>query len=373
MTTRPVSAIVLAADGAARMRSARPKALHLLCGRPMVQYVIDALPRTLVDRIVVVVGDGADLVAKKLGETSADPRVVVVEQRDGWGSGHGALVGLDPFSDDDGDDDILVVAGDIPLVASSVMEQLVAHHRASGASGTVATAPIDSSAAHHRVVTGRNATIEALVGLDEADAADLGTDGAGTGTDGDASVGLYAFRRSLLAPSLRRITADPDSGVFSLGDVVAVLASTGNQVRACPLDDADDLAPVVDRIHLAHAEREIRRRTNEAWMRAGVTMLDPERTYVDATVALAPDVTLFPGTLLQGNTVVGAGAEIGPDTRLVDCAIGPNAVVEKTMGRDAEVGEGARVGPFAVLDPGSHIEAASRTGPFYHASTDESH
>jgi bifunctional UDP-N-acetylglucosamine pyrophosphorylase / glucosamine-1-phosphate N-acetyltransferase len=84
-------------------------------------------------------------------------------------------------------------------------------------------------------------------------------------------------------------------------------------------------------------------------------------------------VTLFPGTLLQGNTVVGAGAEIGPDTRLVDCAIGPNAVVEKTMGRDAEVGEGARVGPFAVLDPGSHIEAARTTGPFYHASTDDSH
>lgn len=373
MTTRPVSAIVLAADGAARMRSARPKALHLLCGRPMVQYVIDSLPRTLVDRIVVVVGDGADLVAKKLGETTADPRVVVVEQRDGWGSGHGALVGLEPFSDDDGDDDILVVAGDIPLVGSSVIEQLVAHHRDSGAAGTVATAPIDSPAAHHRVRTGRNGTIEALVGLDDGSRAGAETDDAASGTHGDASVGLYAFRRSLLAPSLRRVTADPETGVFALGDVVAVLASTGNQVRACPLDDAADLAPVVDRIHLAHAEREIRRRTNEAWMRAGVTMLDPERTYVDATVALAPDVTLFPGTLLQGNTVVGAGAEIGPDTRLVDCAIGPNAVVEKTMGRDAEVGEGARVGPFAVLDPGSHIEAARRTGPFYHASTDESH
>lgn len=366
MTTRPVSAIVLAADGAARMRSARPKALHLLCGRPMVQYVIDSLPRTLVDRIVVVVGEGADLVAKKLGETSADPRVVVVEQRDAWGSGHGALVGLEPFSDDDGDDDILVVAGDIPLVGTSVIEQIVAHHRDSGAAGTVATAAIDSPAAHHRVRTGRNGTIEALVGLDDAADDDAPA-------NGDASVGLYAFRRSLFAPSLRRVTADADTGVFALGDVVAVLASTGNQVRACPLGDADDLAPVVDRIHLAHAEREIRRRTNEAWMRAGVTMLDPERTYVDATVALAPDVTLFPGTLLQGNTVVGAGAEIGPDTRLVDCAIGPDAVVEKTMGRDAEVGEGARVGPFAVLDPGSQIEAASRTGPFYHASTDESH
>jgi bifunctional UDP-N-acetylglucosamine pyrophosphorylase / glucosamine-1-phosphate N-acetyltransferase len=275
MTTRPMSAIVLAADGAARMRSARPKALHLLCGRPMVQYVIDALPRTLVDRIVVVVGEGADLVAKKLGETSADPRVVVVEQRDGWGSGHGALVGLEPFSDDDGDDDILVVAGDIPLAASSVMEQLVTHHRGSGAAGTVATAALGSPAAHYRVRTGRNGTIEALVELDDGSPV-AGDDEAPSAPAGEASVGLYVFRRSLLAPSLRRVTADPVTGVFSLSDVVEALASTGNQVRACRLDDAADLAPVVDRIHLAHAEREIRRRTNEAWMRAGVTMLDPE-------------------------------------------------------------------------------------------------
>jgi bifunctional UDP-N-acetylglucosamine pyrophosphorylase/glucosamine-1-phosphate N-acetyltransferase len=100
-------------------------------------------------------------------------------------------------------------------------------------------------------------------------------------------------------------------------------------------------------------------------------MLDPDRTYIDVTVALAPDTTLFPGTVLQGDTRVGPGAEVGPDTRLVDCAVGPRAVVEKTMGRDAEIGEDARVGPFAVLDPGSRIPPASRTGPFYHAITDE--
>ncbi len=124
-------------------------------------------------------------------------------------------------------------------------------------------------------------------------------------------------------------------------------------------------------MQLARAEAELRRRTNERWLRLGVTMLDPDRTYIDATVELAPDVTLFPGTMLQGRCVVGAGAELGPDTRLVDCVVGAGAIVDQTVGRDAEVGEHAVVGPFAVLEPGSLVPASTRTGAFYTATTTE--
>jgi bifunctional UDP-N-acetylglucosamine pyrophosphorylase/glucosamine-1-phosphate N-acetyltransferase len=140
-------------------------------------------------------------------------------------------------------------------------------------------------------------------------------------------------------------------------------------VLAFVAEDPRTCMGVNDRVQLAAAEAELRRRTNERWLRQGVTMIDPERTYLDTTVRLAPDVTLFPGVILQGATVVGERAEIGPDTRLVDCTVGADAVVASTAGVDAEVGVGARVGPFAVLEPGSSIAAGAVTGPFY-TSTD---
>jgi bifunctional UDP-N-acetylglucosamine pyrophosphorylase/glucosamine-1-phosphate N-acetyltransferase len=149
---------------------------------------------------------------------------------------------------------------------------------------------------------------------------------------------------------------------------VAVLHDAGHRVEAVVAADATETQGVNDRRQLAVAEAELRRRTNDSWLRRGVTMIDPGRTYIDATVQLAPDVTLFPGTILQGRTVVGERAEIGPDTRLVDCVVGSDARVEHSSGRDAEVGEAALVGPFAVLVPGDQVAPGAVTGPFYTAT-----
>ena len=126
-----------------------------------------------------------------------------------------------------------------------------------------------------------------------------------------------------------------------------------------------------DRIQLAGAEAVLRRRTNDGWLRAGVTLVDPERISIDTTVRLGKDVALFPGTLLQGETVIGDRAEIGPNTRLVDCVVGADTRLEQVVGRDAEVGDGAVVGPFAVLEPGSQIAPGARTGSFYTAVADD--
>jgi bifunctional UDP-N-acetylglucosamine pyrophosphorylase/glucosamine-1-phosphate N-acetyltransferase len=131
------------------------------------------------------------------------------------------------------------------------------------------------------------------------------------------------------------------------------------------MPDSLEASGVNDRAQLAFAETELRARTNLRWLLAGVTMLDPAQTYIDVTVQLSPDVTLFPGAMLQGRTVVAAGCEIGPNTRLVDCVVGAGAFVEHTVATDAEIGEGARVGPYAVLQPGSLVAAWSVTGPFY--------
>jgi bifunctional UDP-N-acetylglucosamine pyrophosphorylase/glucosamine-1-phosphate N-acetyltransferase len=180
---------------------------------------------------------------------------------------------------------------------------------------------------------------------------------------------MYAFRRDLLGPALRHLSPDNAQGEYYLTDVVASLAAMGHRIGCVQVSEAETKG-VNDRWQLAMAERELRARTNRHWLLNGVTMLDPRQTFVDVTVQLGRDVTLYPGTILQGDTVVGNGCEIGPDTRLVDCTVGDGATVEHTVGRDSEIGEDARVGPYAFLPSGSAVATGSVTGAFYTAPAD---
>jgi len=366
MSERPLSAVVLAAGEGTRMRSTRPKPLHLLCGRAMLLYVLDALGECDTRRAVIVVGHGAERVTKKLQEEAPDLVLDFVEQHVQRGTGDAASVGLTVFPDDDLDEedgDVLVLPGDTPLLRPETVAALVATHRQAEAACTLLTARLDDPSGYGRVVRGKEGRVQRVV--EQVDATDEERE------IDEVNTSIYCFRRSLLAPALRRLSPENAQGEYYLTDVVEVLHTAGYPVVAMVAADPRETQGVNDRVQLAEAEAELRRRTNERWLRLGVTMLDPERTYIDATVQLAADVTLFPGTLLQGRCVIGAGAEIGPATRLVDCVVGSGAVVEHSVGRDAEVGDDAVVGPFAVLEPGSLIPSAARTGPFYTASSTE--
>jgi bifunctional UDP-N-acetylglucosamine pyrophosphorylase/glucosamine-1-phosphate N-acetyltransferase len=180
---------------------------------------------------------------------------------------------------------------------------------------------------------------------------------------------MCAFRRDLLGPALRRLSPDNTQGEYYLTDVVEVLAGMGHQIGTLQAPEGETRG-VNDRWQLALAERELRHRTNGRWLLNGVTMLDPRQTFIDVTVQLGRDVTLYPGTILQGNTVIGDGCEIGPDTRLVDCVVGSRAVVENSVGRDSEIGDDAHVGPYAYLAPGTSVPCFASTGAFYTAPAD---
>jgi bifunctional UDP-N-acetylglucosamine pyrophosphorylase/glucosamine-1-phosphate N-acetyltransferase len=181
----------------------------------------------------------------------------------------------------------------------------------------------------------------------------------------EINTSFYVFKRGLLAPALRRITPDNAQGEYYLTDVVEVLSTAGHRVETLIAEDAGEMLGVNDRVQLAAAEAELRRRTNLAWLAKGVTMIDPAQTYIDASVVVGEDVTLFPGTLLQGQTRIGEHSEIGPDTRLVDTVVGKDCIVRSTFAVDAEIGDGAVVGPFGHLPPGSAVAPGSVTGPFY--------
>lgn len=342
------------------MRSNLPKPLHALCGRPMLLHVLDSLSELMVDRVVVVVGAGAERITKILAEEGPpDLPIDFVEQRVQRGTGDAVSVALTAFPDYDDDADLIVLPGDTPLLRPETLASLVAEHRESAAAATLLTANLDDPRGMGRIIRNRDGRVARIV--EELDATEVECEVH------EVATSMYCFRRSLLAPALRRLSPENAQGEYYLTEVVEVLANTGHPVAALVADDPTDALGVNDRVQLAHAEIELRGRINRRWMKAGVAMVDPDRTYVDASVVLASDVTLLPGTMLQGRTVIGEGATIGPDVRLVDCVVGEGATVERTVGHDAEVGAQASVGPFAVLRPGSHVAPGQATGSFYTA------
>jgi bifunctional UDP-N-acetylglucosamine pyrophosphorylase/glucosamine-1-phosphate N-acetyltransferase len=220
---------------------------------------------------------------------------------------------------------------------------------------------MDDPDGYGRIVRDRDGRVRRIVEHREANEAELAID--------EINTGIYVFRRGLLAPALRRITPDNSQAELYITDVVEVLADAGHQVVSLVVDDPGETQGVNDRAQLAEAEAELRQRTNERWMRDGVTMVDPSATYIDAGVTLAPDVTLFPGTVLQGTTTVGAGSDIGPYTRLMDTRVGERAEVTESVAHHATIGDDAVVGPYAVLEPGAQVASGGRTGPFYTSGT----
>ena len=363
-----VSAIVLAAGEGTRMRSTRPKPLHMICGRGMVMHVIHALESVHVERTVVVVGHGAERVTKKVQEQAPHwANVSFVEQEVQRGTGDAAMVGLSVFPGDDLDDEstVIVLPGDTPLLRPETIDELVTAHVANGYAATLLTSVVDDPTGYGRVIRSdaRGAQDRVLRIVEQRDATpeELAVR--------EMNTSIYAFRRDLLGPALRHLSPDNSQGEYYLTDVIGVLSGMGHRIGAVQASPAET-AGVNDRWQLALAERELRARTNRHWLLNGVTMLDPRQTFIDVTVQLGRDVTLYPGTILQGRTSVGNGCEIGPDSRLVDCVVSADCAIENSVGRDAEIGAGAHVGPYAHLPAGSAVAAGQTTGAFYTASVD---
>jgi bifunctional UDP-N-acetylglucosamine pyrophosphorylase/glucosamine-1-phosphate N-acetyltransferase len=357
MPERRLSAVVLAAGEGTRMRSERPKPLHLLCGRPMILHVLDAMAEIDVRRVVVVVGHRGEWVTKTLVQHApASMEIEFVEQLTQAGTGDALAVGLTGLPDDDDEiEDVVVLPGDTPLLRPQTLAALVRAHRNEDAGATLLTAEVENPTGYGRVVHGKDGNVSRVV--EETDATE--EEQAIT----EVNTSIYCFRRSILAPTLRRLSPANAQGEYYLTDAVAVLSSAGYSVRSLVLPDSMEAAGVNDRAQLAVAEAELRDRINERWMRRGVTMWDPERTYVDAMAHLEADVSLLPGVILRGACTVGAGAEVGPDAVLTDTIVGRGAVVPQSVCDRAVIGDGTRLGPFCVLQPGAEVAPGSELPP----------
>ena len=343
-------AVILAAGLGTRMRSRRPKVLHPVCGRPMLEHVL-GVARTLGPRDpVVVVSPATDAVRDEIGADG----VSYALQAEPLGTADALRTAMDAVPPDL--DEIVVLSGDVPLLRPGTLHELVALRRAADA--TIALAVIRPADPHGygRIVRDREGHVTRIVEEKDADEA--------TRRIGEANAALYAFSASWVRSRIGDVAPSPATGEYYLPDLVAMAHAEGGTVVALEVADERELAGINDRVQLAEAEAELRRRIVEAHMRAGVTMLDPASVTIESGVELAPDVVLEPGVILQGRTRIGSDTLIGAGSRIVDSVVGERCRVWSSVIESSEVGDDVHVGPWAHLRPGARVGAGAEVGNF---------
>jgi bifunctional UDP-N-acetylglucosamine pyrophosphorylase/glucosamine-1-phosphate N-acetyltransferase len=351
---RPAAAIVLAAGDGTRMRSAVPKVLHPIAGRSLLGHAVHAVAALEPEHLVVVVGHGRHEVSDAvsgLGEELARPVLAAVQEKR-LGTGHAVRCALDavptPLTGP-----VLVTYGDVPLLEPATLGALLAAHAASGAALTLLTSELADPSGYGRVLRESDGTVTRIV--EEADASP--EQRAVT----EVNSGVYAFGAEFLTTAIGRLRTTNSQGELYLTDLVKIAHVDVRGVRCI---DGWQVRGVNDQVQLAALRAELNRRLLEHWMLSGVTVVDPTSTWTDVNVRLEPDVVLHPGTQLHGTTSVAGGAEVGPDTTLIDCEVGAGARVVRAHGTGATIGAGASVGPFAYLRPGARLGERGKIGTF---------
>jgi bifunctional UDP-N-acetylglucosamine pyrophosphorylase/glucosamine-1-phosphate N-acetyltransferase len=352
-----LTVVVLAAGEGKRFRSALPKPLHPVAGRPLLWHVLAAAAPLKADRTVVVVGNGADQVTAAVEGFDLGPVdfAVQAEQR---GTGD-ALAAALPLLDGDGD--VMVLSGDTPLVPTARLEELLDAHRSARAAATLLTCVLDDPTGYGRVLRDAGGAVTGVVEERDATPAQRRLREVGAG--------MYVFRRQAL-DGLAALRPDNDQGEYYLPDLVPLVLAGGGRVATAEAPE-EEARGVNDRVELAAAGTVLRRRLLERLMLAGVTVTDPATTYVDADVEVGQDTVLAPLTFLEAGTRVGARCRLGPNVRLVGCSVGDDATVTQAVAVDASIGPRAVVGPFASLRPGTRLAEASKAGTFVELKNSE--
>ncbi|MFC6421140.1 bifunctional UDP-N-acetylglucosamine diphosphorylase/glucosamine-1-phosphate N-acetyltransferase GlmU [Ornithinimicrobium tianjinense] len=363
MTTHhPAAVIVLAAGEGTRMKSATPKVLHRIGGRTLLGHALYAARQASPQHLAVVVRHERDQVAAHVGEL--DPQVVVADQDEVKGTGRACECGLDALPADLAGT-VLVTMGDVPLLTGQTLVELTERHESSGAAVTVITAELDDAKAYGRVVRDEAGDVVAIMEYKDALAhRSAGDDLAHVVDVREINSGIYAFDAQVLRAALAEVGTDNAQGEKYLTDVIAIARRDGRKVSAHLVDDLWQTEGVNDRVQLAALGKELNRRTVEHWMREGVTVVDPDTTWIDAEVTIGRDTVVRPGTQLLGATTIGADAVIGPDTTLTDTEVGDGASVVRTQAEAALIGAEATVGPFSYLRPGTVLGARGKIGGF---------
>ena len=358
MTTKTESAVlVLAAGSGTRMRSDIPKVLHTLGGRSMISHALHAVAKVAPQHLVVVLGKDRERVAASVAGLAAElgrPVEVAVQDQQ-LGTGHAAQCGLSALPEGF-EGTVVITSGDVPLLDADTLADLIGAHHEKNASVTVLTTTVPDGGGYGRILRTQDGEVIAIV--EETDATPQQR------AIREINAGIYAFDSAALRAALSRLSSDNAQGEQYLTDVIAIVRAEGHVVHAKHIEDSALVAGVNDRMQLSDLARELNRRIVAAHQRAGVTVVDPATTWIDVDVTIGRDTEIAPGTQLLGATRIGRGCRVGPDTTLTDVHVGDGAAVVRTHGSDAVIGDGAEVGPFAYLRPGTRLGAEGKLGAF---------
>ena len=341
--------VILAAGKGTRMKSALPKVLHKVCGKEMVRCVLDAATSAGSKRNIVVVGFGADEVRKAL-----DGAAEVVVQEEQLGTGHAVLQAEPYLRETKGM--VMVLCGDTPLLTVGLLRKLYEEHEKAGAKATVLTAIMPDATGYGRVIRTASGDVDRIVEHKDA-------------TENERKVrevnaGIYCFEKDALFSALSKVGCENAQGEYYLPDVLSILRGRGEKVWAVTADDYEETLGVNSRIHLAQAEKILRRRKNLELMESGVTLMDPESTFIDMDVSVGRDTVIYPFTWLEGKTNVGGGCNLGPSSRFTDVKIGDGVTAHFVYAHECEIEDGVTMGPFVHIRPDSQIGKDAKIGNF---------
>jgi bifunctional UDP-N-acetylglucosamine pyrophosphorylase/glucosamine-1-phosphate N-acetyltransferase len=337
--------VILAAGQGTRMRSRVPKVLHDLCGQPMIAWSVGAALHAGAGKVVVVDGPEREL------DGYLPEGVELAVQAEPNGTGGAVQAATEHL----GDETVIVLNGDAPLVTADVLEALLEAHAAGGAQATLGSMELDDASGYGRIVRRDNGSVQRVVE----------TKVAGDASDEELAIrevnaGVYAFDGAALRDALARLTPDNAQGELYLPSAVELL----DHVAAHPLDDATAMLGVNDRVELARVRALAQARIHAAHMRAGVTIVDPASTLIDVSVGIGPDTVVEPSSFLRGATVIGERCAVGPLTTIIDCTLGDAVTVRHSYLTTCEVRDRATVGPFTYLRPGTLLREGAKAGTF---------
>ncbi|MGQ9524786.1 MAG: bifunctional UDP-N-acetylglucosamine diphosphorylase/glucosamine-1-phosphate N-acetyltransferase GlmU [Armatimonadota bacterium] len=350
-------AVILAAGKSTRMKSRLPKAVHPLCGRPMIWHVLSACSGAGVSRMVVVIGHQGEVVKQALGGSSftgVGERVTFAWQTEQRGTGH-ALMVAEPHVPPDADC-VLVMPSDAPLVTADDIRQFVSQHVREGNDATLLTAVLADGGHYGRIVRGPDGSVQRIVEAKDADPDVLAIR--------EINAAIYCFRPEKVFAALKSVRPDNAQGEYYLTDVIGLLRDAGGRVGAVVSSDPSVVLGINHRAELAEVEAVMRARILRSLMLSGVTVVHPASTYIDVGVDVGPDTVIHPNTHVLGDSRVGADCVLGPNSVVLDSVVGDCARVVFSYVVNAQVGEDAVIGPFAHLTGGCRVGAGARVGSF---------
>ena len=348
------AAIILAAGEGTRMRSRTPKVLHTFAGKTFLQRVMASVGAQDPDTLAVVVHYQADRVAA--AARSYNDQVEIVNQDDIPGTGRAVQCAMTQLAErGELSGPVLIAASDMPLLDAGTLHDLLEFHEASGNGATVLTTILDDPTGYGRIIRDREGNVLRIVEQKDANRSELAVQ--------EVNTSVYVFEAAVLARSIAGLKSNNAQGEFYLTDALEMAKADGN-VGAFAAPDPLTVEGVNDRVQLSELSKAYNHRICERWMRDGVTILDPATTWIEDDVQIARDATILPGSFLQGRTVIGEGAVVGPYTTLIDAVVDAGATVERSRVQGTHIGADATIGPWTYLRPGNELGTGTKAGAF---------